>query len=237
VQHASESISRFLSETCQSAIAAILPDCVSVAESFGGHDGALLPEEEVLVRSALPMRRAEFAAGRTCARQALAALGIASQPILCGFDREPVWPDKTVGSITHCDGYCAAAVARNKDIGSLGIDAEPNRSLPEGLIDVIASASECENAARFSRGIPNWDRLLFSAKESVYKAWYPLRKVWLDFEDISIVLMPATSSFDVSFTSSEMDWFKHRRSTFSGRYMLTKSHILTSALVSAVIEV
>lgn len=221
------------SETCPGTIATILPDWVSVAESFGAHRGDLLPEEEVLVHSAVPARRAEFAAGRTCARRALAALGISSQPILSGPDREPIWPQGIVGSITHCDGYRAAGVARSGNDRWLGIDAEPNNPLPEGVIDLVASRYETESAARISKRIPNWDRLLFSAKESVYKTWYPLRKVWLDFKDISIVLMPATSSYAVTFTSQGMHWFRDRRATFSGRYLLTESHIFTSAIVSA----
>jgi len=218
--------------TAQGKIAAILPDWVSAAEDFGAHHGTLLPEEEVLVCAAVPGRRAEFAAGRTCARRALAALGMSPQPILCGADHEPLWPDGFVGSITHCDGYCAAAVARSQNDRWLGIDAEPNRSLPEGLIDQIAFAEELERAASTSKRIRNWDRLLFSAKESVYKAWYPIRKSWLDFKDISIAIQPLTASFTVNFTSPHTDWFEDRHAAFAGRYLLTDSRILTSAVVS-----
>jgi 4'-phosphopantetheinyl transferase EntD len=179
------------------------------------------------------VRRAEFAAGRTFARRALAALGFTQQPIGSGPGREPLWPRGIVGSITHCDGYCAAAVARSEGDRWLGIDAEPGRPLPEGLIYQIASKHELENAARLSESIRNWDRLLFSAKESIYKVWYPIRKTWLDFKDISIAFEPMTSSFSVAFTSPGMDWLNDRAATFSGRYLLTESHLFTSAVVSA----
>ena len=223
------------SQAC-GTIATILPDWVSVAESFGVHHGVLLPEEEALVHSAMPTRCAELAAGRTCARRALAGLGISSQPILCGPEREPIWPLGIVGSITHCDGYCAAGVALSNNDRWFGIDAEPNSPMPEGLIDIVASEREIEMAADASICITNWDRLLFSAKESVYKTWYPIRKAWLDFKDIAIALMPATSSFALTFLSPAMNWFEHRRSTFSGRYLLTESHIFTSAVVSASLD-
>ena len=36
--------------------------------------------------------------------------------------------------------------------------------------------------------IPNADRLLFSAKETLYKAWFPLARRWLGFEQASVVL-------------------------------------------------
>ena len=220
-------------ETRPSTIAAILPNWVSVAESFGAHQGVLLPEEEAMVRAALVTRCNEFAAGRTCARQALVALGVPSHPILCGPDREPIWPKGIVGSITHCADYCAAADARSHSNRWLGIDAEPSSPLPKGVIDLVASEYEIEKAACLSKRIQNWDRLLFSAKESVYKTWYPIRKSWLDFKDVSIVLMPVTSSFAVNFTSAESSWFEHRSATFSGRYLLTESLIFTSAVVIA----
>ncbi len=38
---------------------------------------------------------------------------------------------------------------------------------------------------------PSWDRLLFSAKESVYKAWFPLTGRWLGFEEAAITINPA----------------------------------------------
>ena len=32
----------------------------------------------------------------------------------------------------------------------------------------------------------HWDRILFCAKEATYKAWFPLTKRWLGFEDAHI---------------------------------------------------
>jgi 4'-phosphopantetheinyl transferase EntD len=217
-------------------VAAILPSEVSVVESFDVHARDLFPEEEVLVRFAKPRRRAEFATGRWCAHRALAALGVPAQPILYGSGREPIWPQQMMGSITHCEGYCAAAVARSQYNMWLGIDAEPNCPLPEGVIDRVASTKEMQNAARRSPDIQNWDRLLFSAKESIYKAWYPIRKTWLDFKDISIILEPLSCSFTVIFTSCELNWFENRQVTFKGRYSLSYSHIFTSVIVSPVME-
>ena len=75
---------------------------------------------------------------RTCARIALGRLGLPPAPLLSGPKREPLWPDGVVGSITHCDGYRAVAVARADQLASIGIDAEPHAELPAGILARIA---------------------------------------------------------------------------------------------------
>lgn len=95
----------------------ILPPRVAVAESFGDlPDAKLLPEEEAIIARAVPRRRREFAAGRWCARAALAQLGEPPVPILRGPQNEPQWPAGIAGSITHCAGYRAAAAARTAEV-------------------------------------------------------------------------------------------------------------------------
>jgi 4'-phosphopantetheinyl transferase EntD len=169
----------------------LLPPPVAVIESFGELPGAaLLPEEEPLVADAVQRRRAEFTTGRACARRALAMIGQPAVPLLSGPAREPLWPAGVVGSLTHCAGYCAAAVARRADLVTVGIDAEPAGPLPGGVLERVASAAERDALARLPAGAC-WDRLLFSAKESVYKAWYPLAGRWLGFSDAEVVIDPA----------------------------------------------
>lgn len=172
----------------------LLPPVVRSAETFGDPAGAgLFAEEEAAVASAVPQRRREFAAVRHCARLGLAQLGYAPLPILPGKQGAPRWPDGVLGSMTHCAGYRAAAVARACDLGAIGIDAEPHGPLPEGALRLIALPEERDAVRRLSRSAPgtHWDRLLFSAKETVYKVWWPLARTWLGFEDALIRLDPA----------------------------------------------
>ena len=104
----------------------ILPDgAIAVEARDDSADAALFPEEEALLASAIEKRRREFATGRMCAHSALQQLGYPAGAILRGSRGEPLWPEGVVGSITHCDGYRAAAVARSQEIVTLGIDAEP----------------------------------------------------------------------------------------------------------------
>ena len=87
----------------------ILPPGVAVSEIFGPFDSCTLaPEEQNAVAGAVHKRQAEFAAGRTCARRAMAKLGVSIPALLLGANREPVWPRGIVESITHCSGYSAA---------------------------------------------------------------------------------------------------------------------------------
>ncbi|MGC4807532.1 4'-phosphopantetheinyl transferase family protein [Micromonospora sp. DT233] len=172
----------------------ILPPAVVVAESFTDPPGlTLFPEEQRLIANAVEKRRREFTTVRHCARRALGELGLAPAPILRGERGAPVWPAEVVGSMTHCEGYRAAVVARVTTFATVGVDAEPHAPLPEGVLDAIALPGERDRTAALAAARPTvcWDRLLFSAKESVYKAWFPLTAKWLDFAEADIVVDPA----------------------------------------------
>jgi 4'-phosphopantetheinyl transferase EntD len=155
-------------------------------------EAALLPAEEALVARAVDKRRRELTTGRHCARRALAQLGIDPYPILSGPAGEPRWPAGVVGSITHCAGYRAAAVAWAAEVATLGIDAEPHEPLPEGVLDVVAlPAEQAQLRQMASAPAPTavcWDRVLFCAKEAVYKAWYPHARRMLDFDQAQVDL-------------------------------------------------
>ncbi|WFE39417.1 4'-phosphopantetheinyl transferase superfamily protein [Micromonospora sp. WMMD998] len=174
-------------------IEALLPAAAVAVEAFTDVPGETpYPGEEDLVARAVEGRRREFVTARRCAREALGRLGYAPAPILPGPRREPVWPSGVVGSITHCAGYRAAVVARAAALAGLGVDAEPHGPLPDGVAEAVTTAGEPAHLAALRAADPatHWDRLLFSAKESVYKAWYPLTGRWLGFEDAALTIAP-----------------------------------------------
>jgi 4'-phosphopantetheinyl transferase EntD len=178
----------------------ILPAAAAVASAAGDIAGAsLFPEEEAAIGRAVEKRRLEFATGRACARRALAQLGLPPAPIPSGPKGEPCWPDGVVGSITHCEGYRACAVAPARELAAIGIDAEPNLPLPQGLLADIALPPERAHLAELARERPDvhWDRLLFSIKECVYKVWFPLAERWLGFEDATVEIDPRRGTFSV----------------------------------------
>lgn len=170
----------------------ILPSPIAAVEAFGDYpDAALFPGEDAIMARSPEARRREFATARACARAALARLGLPAVPLLPGLRGAPLWPEGVVGSITHCVGYRAAAVALTGDVVSLGIDAEPNEALPDdGMLDLISLGEERARLAELAVAMPTicWDRLLFSAKESVYKTWFPLARCWLDFGSAEVAI-------------------------------------------------
>jgi 4'-phosphopantetheinyl transferase EntD len=167
----------------------LLPAAAVAVEALADPPEAVLfPEETLLLAQAVEKRRLEFTTVRHCARQAFARLGVEPAPILPGEMGAPQWPKGVVGSMTHCAGYRAAVVARSGDLLTVGVDAEPHEPLPPEVLGTVSLPEERARLARLAAQRPDvhWDRLLFSAKEAVYKAWFPLTRRWLDFEEASV---------------------------------------------------
>lgn len=180
-------------------IKALLPASACSVEAFADEAGQTpFPQEMAMVANAVDKRRREFATARRCAHAALRSLGIEPAPILAGERGMPQWPPGVVGSITHCAGYRAAAVARSGDLLAIGIDAEPDGPLPDGVLDVVSLPAERDRLRALAQARPavHWDRVLFSAKESVYKAWFPLARRWLGFDEAEITLSSAEGTVD-----------------------------------------
>ena len=175
----------------------LLPAEVLIRKLSEEVDVALLyPEEAACIAAAVPARRREFAQGRLCARQALADLGILHFPLLPGKDRAPIWPAGVVGSLTHCGGTCAAAVAQADRIAGVGIDVESAEPLADELLHLVCVPAErawLEASPEHSRGV--LAKLLFSTKESVFKCFYPLTGVFLDFQDCEICIREEAGDF------------------------------------------
>ncbi|MDJ0464192.1 4'-phosphopantetheinyl transferase superfamily protein [Streptomyces sp. H27-C3] len=177
----------------------IVPASVACADRFDDADPVSpFPQEEAVVARAVDERRRSFHTARHCARIAMAQLGLPPGPVLPGERGEPLWPAGTVGSMTHCTGYRGAVLATAGDVLGLGIDAEPHQPLPDGVLDTVSLPQERRMLAERKAQRPeiHWDRLLFSAKESVYKVWFPLNRSWLDFEEADIDL-----ALDGTFTA------------------------------------
>jgi 4'-phosphopantetheinyl transferase EntD len=214
----------------------ILPSPIVVEEERGDPSpSSLSPQEQALVARAVEKRRREFSTARLCARRALERLDLPPQPILSGARGEPLWPVGVVGSITHCHGYRACALARASEILALGIDAEPHAPLPDGVLAQVAGPHELQHLRLLARAAPDvhWDRLLFSAKESVYKAWYPLARRPLGFEDAEIVLDPHAAIFSARLLTGGLRAAGRSRGTLSGRWLAGGGLVLTAVLVAA----
>ena len=212
----------------------ILPAAVMAAESRHDLDRPLYPDEEVLLLRAAPARRQEFTTVRACARDALAKLGLPPAPILPGPLGAPIWPAGVVGSMTHCAAYRAAAVALATEISSIGLDAEPNEPLPREVLDLVADDAERTWVAELLAAKPDvsWDRLLFSAKESVFKTWFPLTGRWLDFRQATITVNPEGRTYSARLTASAVTLADPALTEFSGQWLVRDGLVMTAVAMS-----
>ncbi len=167
---------------------------VTITATDAMASGDLLPEEAACIRRAVSKRRREFTAGRLCARAALAQLGIHDFPLLVGEARVPVWPAGIVGSISHCKGYCGAAVARAGTVGGLGFDVERAEPIEPELLARICTPRERARLAPRA-GAPDPGKLTFCAKESFYKCYFPLTREFLGFQDVEVEFDPDLRGF------------------------------------------
>ncbi|MCH9734862.1 MAG: 4'-phosphopantetheinyl transferase [Actinomycetia bacterium] len=219
-------------------LAGVLPgslDALAAAEMYSDpKELAPLPEEAPLIAKSVAKRRNEFITVRYCARQAMVDLGIEPVPILKGEKGEPRWPHGVVGSLTHCEGFRGAALGLHEEIRSVGIDAEPHDVLPRGVLDAISLGAERDEIQRLSADV-HWDRVLFCAKEATYKAWFPLTRRWLGFEDAHIVFDVDASGQSGSFTSEILidaaALSGPPLTTLSGRWSVRNGIVLTAIVL------
>ncbi|ARH93764.1 MULTISPECIES: 4'-phosphopantetheinyl transferase family protein [Streptomyces] len=215
----------------------LLPAPVVTAEAFRDAPlSEMFPEERALVADAVPKRQLEFGTVRGCARSALSRLGFAPAPLLPGRDRAPQWPDGVVGAMTHCTGYRAAAVARRRDVLTVGLDAEPNEPVNDpGVIDLVTLPEERAQLRGLAALQPevSWDRLIFSAKESVYKAWYPLTRRWLGFEDALLTFDPTDATFTARLLVPGPIVNGEELKEFTGGWLIGEGLVVTAIAVKA----
>jgi 4'-phosphopantetheinyl transferase EntD len=146
----------------------------------------------VTVARATPKRVQEFAAGRLCARRALARFGITRGVLRAAADRQPLWPAGFLGSITHTDGFCAAVAAERSALQGLGLDSEVAGAVKAPLWPSICIAAELDWLRHWpTEARPQAATLVFAAKEAFYKAQYPLTGEFMSFSDLQVSPGPA----------------------------------------------
>jgi 4'-phosphopantetheinyl transferase EntD len=221
-------------------ISSMFPAGVATAELRGGGDASLLlrGEAEQLGR-AVPRRIQEFAAGRLCARRALTDLGIEDFPLRVAHDRQPLWPDSIVGSITHTAGFCAAVVGERHRFIGLGVDAEIVGHVTAQLWSSICTPTEIN----WLRSLAWSDQaaaaaLVFVAKEAFYKCQYAVVHEWLDFHDVRIAPLEwgARQGAFVITPARQLKLANHATLPMIGEYRFHEDFVLAGLAVSAAVR-
>lgn len=208
----------------------LLPTSIAVAEARGDQPGELFPEERPAIARAVESRRREFITTRGCARTALRSLGHPPVGIARGASGAPIWPVGVVGSLTHCDGYRGAAVGSTDRWSMIGIDAEPHAPLPSDVGNLIVSTAEQigTRAIASANGV-HADRVVFSAKEAVYKAVHPVLRCWVGFDDVAIRL-DTGGGFTATPAASLSPLTQIPEQLITGRWAVVDALILTVVL-------
>ena len=191
----------------------LLPAGAAVAVTDPQADHPLLPGEHI---AAVPRRLREFAAGRAALRAAMADLGLPATAIPMNPDRSPALPAGLAASITHTATACLAAAMTGRR--GLGIDIEPDEPLPPDILDTVLTPPE--------RGTPD-ARVIFSAKEALYKAQYPITRRLFGFDAVAVTLQTAT--FTATFLQAIPGFPSGTRLT--GCWTRAENHILTALVI------
>jgi 4'-phosphopantetheinyl transferase EntD len=207
-------------------VRALFASDVAVASWEGASELPRSPDEASTLARAIPARVQEFRRGRACARAALAELGCSGPLIPVGPHSEPLWPAGFVGSITHCAGLIAAAACRTGRTLALGLDAEPARPLPKEVRRVVLHPLDLPG---IPSGVP--DTVVFSAKEAIFKALFPLTGTALDFMDVTVRFDARSGSFSARATGAGSAWTT-ALGALRGRWGVASGLVLTGCVVA-----
>jgi enterobactin synthetase component D len=176
-------------------------------------------------------RKETFLAGRLAVRHAQTYLNEPAKDIPKAEDGSPLWPNEYTGSISHTDNQAVAVLLPRSqgDIQYIGIDLEQLDNADKlDAADLIGCKEEFEILA--SAGIEKAQRalLLFSLKESVYKALYPAVGEYFDFLDVVLVSIEQT---DVFVFQVRRTLSRRIKSGYlvKGRYKILGGHVMTWA--------
>ena len=158
---------------------------------------ALIPSESDLLQGVSDGARTAAAnIGHILRRREWLATRYLSQKLVghepkSGNYGEPLWERGLVGSISHKQGHVAMWIGRSED-GFGGVDLELCRKFSDGVIEKIADQSERSMFVSTQDSAP----LMFSSKESIYKALFPLvrKKFWFDAVRVEDVCLAGPSS-------------------------------------------
>jgi 4'-phosphopantetheinyl transferase EntD len=186
------------------------------------HVFPLYPEEERTVAKAVAKRRIEFAAGRHCARLAIAQVGHVAGALPSGEDRMPIWPAGFVGSITHSAGCCAAVAAPSHRFRAVGIDMEPVDAVSDELAPAVLRPDEAARLDRHARPDgADWLTLHFCLKEAAYKVFYPMFRQIIDFQEMRLLIQPEDRTFTATPQVEGLDGAP----SFHGKYLVRHGRI------------
>jgi enterobactin synthetase component D len=175
-----------------------------------------------------PHRKEEYLLGRICAAQAYKMhFGKPLIDLPTGPKREPMWPAGVIGSLTHNENWAGAVVSESKTILGVGIDFETMGRAKIKLESYISFPGDVKEHLNFSSS--EVLTLVFSAKESLYKALYPTVNCFFGFEAAIVKSIDAEKgAFEIDLVIDIAPGFgPSGRRSFNGRFKVVEGVCLT----------
>ena len=136
-------------------------------------------------------RKEHYRSGRICAGEVLSKLGTIGQPVLRDPQtREPLWPEGISGAITHSGNWAAAAAGKTSEVSGIGIDLEDlERQVDSRISRHVCIPEEQKWLQECGEDfLEQYLKIIFSAKESIFKAFFPYSRTYLHFHDARILM-------------------------------------------------
>lgn len=174
-------------------------------------------------------RRAEFLAGRQCAYDALAQLTGNGVWLPSRQQLGPEWPTGTCGSLSHSCELAVACVGKSSQWQSIGIDVE--RLQPAERAQRLASQIMTSNELAWFNPLPEEIQpsafsILFSAKESLFKALHPLVGRRFYFHDVELYVAPQEGRLSLQLLIDlAPKWRKYQ--VLALRYLIQQDYVLS----------
>ena len=200
-----------------------LAECAIVFTHVQDHTASIFSEEQQALAVMAPKRQSAFSSGRWCARAAQELLGLPPQPVLRD-ERVPKWPQGINGAITHSKEIAAAAVSLKAHIG---VDIEQLDRLHEGLHKTVFT--KLENRALQTLG-EEGATIMFSAKESGYKAVYPIGQSFIGFQEAEITLNEDDCTFSIDYLGDHPP--NEALNDGIGYWRVHQDHVLTMFVIN-----
>ena len=148
-------------------------------------------EENYFSQLSSVSRKEHYRSGRICAGEVLSKLGTLGQPVLRDPQtREPLWPEGISGAITHSGKWAAAAAGKTSDVSGIGIDLEDlERQVDSRISRHVCIPEEQKWLQECGEDFLEQNlKIIFSAKESIFKAFFPYTRTFLHFHDARILM-------------------------------------------------
>lgn len=169
-----------------------------------------------------PNRLQEWLGGRYCAKQAFSKIGFDIHALPAGENRAPIWPENTIGSISHTKGLVVAVAS--KEAKGLGVDCE-NMIPPERFESLKSSIARLDEAKILDSRPDTAPTLMFSAKEALYKNIHPRCGVFFGFLEARILDFDQ-NKFWLELIS-EQEALQPFNGIYNGGYLLQENKVIS----------